>query len=149
MSPTTTDDIRIEVHPDGDDWTAALHREARDGLAAPPKHLSPTWLYDDRGSELFDVITELSAHNPTRTARAILAERAEEVARPADADTLVELGSGTSDKTRIVLDAMASTGRPQRRSPSSASWSPSSPSLRCARSWWRSTASTAPADPVV
>jgi L-histidine Nalpha-methyltransferase len=117
MSPTTARDIRIEVHLDADGWTAGLHRDARAGLAATPKHLSPTWLYDDEGSALFDAITDLPEYYPTRAEREILVERAEEIARLAAADTLVELGSGTSDKTRILLDAMASTGRLQRYVP--------------------------------
>jgi L-histidine Nalpha-methyltransferase len=113
MPPTTTD-FGIEVHLDADDWTAGLRREALAGLTATPKELAPTWLYDERGCALFEAITALPEYYPTRAERAILDARAGEIARLTGADTLVELGSGTSAKTRLLLDALDATGQLQR-----------------------------------
>ena len=84
----------------------------RAGLGATPKTLPPKWFYDDRGSELFDEITRLPEYYPTRTERAILTEHAHDIAKRTGADTLVELGSGTSEKTRILLGALARGGHP-------------------------------------
>ncbi len=85
---------------------AALRDEVRVGLTAVPKELQPKWFYDDRGSALFDQITRLPEYYLTRAERAILSTRADEIAALTKADTLVELGSGTSEKTRILLDAL-------------------------------------------
>jgi L-histidine N-alpha-methyltransferase len=84
------------------------------GLAATPKVLSPVWFYDETGSRLFDEITRLPEYYLTRAERSILETHAGEVVRRAGADTLVELGSGTSEKTRLLLDAMAATGSLRR-----------------------------------
>jgi L-histidine Nalpha-methyltransferase len=113
MPPITTD-IGIEVHLDADDWTAGLRREALAGLTARPKELAPTWLYDERGCALFEAITALPEYYPTRAERAILDAEAGEIARLSGADTLVELGSGTSAKTRLLLDALDATGQLRR-----------------------------------
>jgi L-histidine N-alpha-methyltransferase len=110
----TSDVIPIEVHLDPGEWARLLRDEAAAGLTATPKELPPTWLYDDRGCELFDAITRLPEYYPTRTERAILAERATAIATIAGADTLIELGAGTSEKTRLLLDAMTATGRLRR-----------------------------------
>src|SRR4051812_23665770 len=88
----------------------ALRADARRGLTATPKDLPPKWFYDDRGSELFDEITRLPEYYPTRCERAILAARAGAIVQRSGADTLVELGSGTSEKTRLLLDAMREQG---------------------------------------
>src|SRR4029077_18025275 len=80
------------------------------GLRSMPKDIPPKWFYDARGSQLFDDITRLPEYYPTRCERAILVERASEIAAVTRADTLVELGSGTSDKTRILLDALRDAG---------------------------------------
>jgi L-histidine N-alpha-methyltransferase len=85
---------------------SSLEQDARVGLTSKPKDIPPKWFYDDRGSELFDEITRLPEYYPTRCERAILAAHAGEIVRRAGADTLVELGSGTSEKTRLLLDAM-------------------------------------------
>jgi L-histidine N-alpha-methyltransferase len=114
MPLTTAGGIPIEVHLGPDEWARGLRDDAARGLRRTPKELAPTWLYDDRGSELFDEITRLPEYYPTRAERSILAERAPEIARRSGADTLVELGAGTSEKTRILLDAMADTGRLRR-----------------------------------
>jgi L-histidine Nalpha-methyltransferase len=91
--------------------SAALVDDVRRGLASQPRTLPPTWLYDDEGSRLFDEITRLPAYYPTEAERSILVAAATEIAEHTDATTLVELGSGTSDKTRALLDAFTATGR--------------------------------------
>ncbi len=88
----------------------ALRADALAGLSATPKSLPPKWFYDERGSELFDKITRLDEYYPTRAEREILAAAAGEIAAAAGATTLVELGSGSADKTRLLLDAMRDHG---------------------------------------
>ncbi|WP_031482390.1 L-histidine N(alpha)-methyltransferase [Streptomyces bicolor] len=85
---------------------AALRADVLKGLTSTPKTLPPKWFYDARGSELFDRITELPEYYPTRAEREILVDRAAEIAAATGARTLVELGSGSSEKTRYVLDAL-------------------------------------------
>ncbi|SPF07133.1 L-histidine N(alpha)-methyltransferase [Streptomyces sp. MA5143a] len=85
---------------------AALRADVLNGLTRTPKTLPPKWFYDAHGSELFDRITELPEYYPTRAEREILLGRAAEIAAASGARTLVELGSGSSDKTRHLLDAM-------------------------------------------
>ncbi len=92
------------------DITRALRDDVRTGLTADPKVLPPRWFYDARGSELFEEITRLPEYYPTRAERAILTERATEIAAITRAKTLVELGSGSSDKTRLLLDALSRIG---------------------------------------
>jgi L-histidine Nalpha-methyltransferase len=91
--------------------SAALVDDVRRGLASQPRTLPPKWLYDDEGSRLFDEITRLPEYYPTEAERSILLAAASEIAERTDATTLVELGSGTSDKTRALLDAFTATGR--------------------------------------
>jgi L-histidine N-alpha-methyltransferase len=102
--------LTIDVHIEPADLAAALRSDASRGLTSTPKELAPKWFYDDRGSQLFDEITRLPEYYPTRTERAILSARSDEIARATAADTLVELGSGTSEKTRLLLDALRSAG---------------------------------------
>ncbi|HEY1740890.1 MAG TPA: L-histidine N(alpha)-methyltransferase [Acidimicrobiia bacterium] len=102
--------FNIDVHLGADELTSALRSEASAGLGADPKQLSPKWFYDDRGSQLFDAITRLPEYYPTRSERAILEARAMEIAQRSNATTLVELGSGTSEKTRLLLDALREHG---------------------------------------
>jgi L-histidine Nalpha-methyltransferase len=90
---------------------SSLEEDARTGLTCTPKDIPPKWFYDDRGSALFDEITRLDEYYPTRCERAILRTRSREIVERAEADTLVELGSGTSEKTRLLLDAMCAAGR--------------------------------------
>jgi L-histidine N-alpha-methyltransferase len=106
--------IRVDVHLEPDSMQRALEADVRAGLTATPKTLPPKWFYDERGSELFDEITRLPEYYPTRTERGILAERAPLIAARTGADTLVELGSGTSEKTRLLLDALARRGTLRR-----------------------------------
>lgn len=83
--------------------------EVLDGLAASPKRLPPKYFYDAEGSRLFDAICGLEEYYPTRTETALLAARADEIAGLVGANTcLVEFGSGSSVKTRILLDALPS-----------------------------------------
>lgn len=85
---------------------AALRADVLHGLTRQPKTLPPKWFYDARGSELFEEITRLPEYYPTRAEREILSGRAAEIAAASGARTLVELGSGSSEKTRFLLDAL-------------------------------------------
>jgi L-histidine N-alpha-methyltransferase len=113
---TSTDraPARVDVYLAPDAMVRALEADVRTGLTATPKSLPPKWFYDERGSELFEEITRLPEYYPTRTERSILEVHAADVAARTGADTLVELGSGTSEKTRLLLDALASTGTLRR-----------------------------------
>ena len=97
------------------DWAAgSLADDVRRGLGAHPRTLPPKWLYDDRGSALFDEITRLPEYYPTERERHILCENADRIARESGASILIELGSGTSDKTRTLLNAFTATGQLER-----------------------------------
>ncbi|MFG3497604.1 L-histidine N(alpha)-methyltransferase [Streptomyces sp. NPDC047928] len=85
---------------------ADLRADVRNGLTRTPKELPPKWFYDARGSELFEEITRLPEYYPTRAEREILIARAPEIAAATGARTLVELGSGSSEKTRHLIDAL-------------------------------------------
>ncbi|RDI35745.1 L-histidine N-alpha-methyltransferase [Rhodococcus sp. AG1013] len=100
----------LEVHITPDELAAALRGDAARGLTATPKWLPPKWFYDARGSELFERITRLPEYYPTRTERALLEEHAREIAALAAPQVLVELGSGSSEKTRLLLDALGARG---------------------------------------
>jgi L-histidine N-alpha-methyltransferase len=89
---------------------AALRADVLSGLTAHPKTLPPKWFYDAHGSDLFEQITELPEYYPTRAEREILLDRSDEIAAALPARTLVELGSGSSDKTRHLLGALTSLG---------------------------------------
>jgi L-histidine N-alpha-methyltransferase len=88
----------------------ALRRDVRNGLGQTPKSLPPKWFYDSVGSDLFDQITRLPEYYPTRAEAQILRTHAGEIAAASGADTLVELGSGTSEKTRMLLDVLQNRG---------------------------------------
>lgn len=107
-------DLQIDVHLDPSDVARALRDDVRHGLTRSPKALPPKWFYDDRGSELFERITRLPGYYPTRREAEILGARAATIAGLSGADTLVELGSGTSEKTLVLLDALAHDGRLRR-----------------------------------
>ncbi|GGQ40838.1 L-histidine N(alpha)-methyltransferase [Couchioplanes azureus] len=100
----------LEIHLDESDIDRELRADVATGLTAAPKWLPPKWFYDARGSDLFEQITRLQEYYPTRTERSILAARAPELARLTEAKTLVELGSGSSEKTRLLLDALLRRG---------------------------------------
>jgi L-histidine N-alpha-methyltransferase len=93
---------------------AQLVADVRRGLSGRPRSLPSKYFYDARGSELFDRITRLPEYYPTRTERGILVEHADEIAATTGAELLVELGSGTSEKTRLLLDALSARGRLRR-----------------------------------
>ncbi|GLW68184.1 histidine N-alpha-methyltransferase [Kitasatospora phosalacinea] len=95
----------------------ALRADVRDGLTGEPKRLPPKWFYDARGSELFEEITRLPEYYPTRAEREILTTRAADIATTTRARTLVELGSGSSEKTRLLLDALRAAGTLERYVP--------------------------------
>ena len=101
---------QIDVHLTPDHAARALREDARAGLTADPKWLPPKWFYDARGSELFEQITRLPEYYPTRAEREILQTRAGEIAAITKAHTLVELGSGSSEKTRLLLDGLRDHG---------------------------------------
>jgi L-histidine N-alpha-methyltransferase len=85
--------------------------DVRAGLTRPFKELSPRYFYDERGSELFEQITELDEYYPTRCEREILETRAAEICEAANRPaSLIELGSGSARKTRVLLDAMRCAG---------------------------------------
>jgi L-histidine Nalpha-methyltransferase len=100
----------IDVHLTPDYAARALRDDVRAGLTADPKWLPPKWFYDARGSELFEQITRLPEYYPTRAEREILQARAGEIAAITKAHTLVELGSGSSEKTRLLLDGLRDRG---------------------------------------
>jgi len=114
---TATATPSIEVHLTSDDLRAALENDVRTGLLAPAKWLPPVWFYDDRGSQLFDEITRLEEYYPTRAERGLLEAHAAEIAARSGADTLVELGAGTCDKSRVLLDALVAAGTLRRYVP--------------------------------
>jgi len=86
-------------------------RAVRDGLLRSPRETDPKYFYDDRGSELFELICELPEYYPTRTERLLLQRIAPGIVTRTGAAELVELGAGNAAKTRILLDAMARTGK--------------------------------------
>lgn len=110
-APTT---LRVDVYLTPEDRLEALREDVRRGLTSTPKELPPKWFYDERGSVLFDEITRLPEYYLTDCERTILAKRAGEVAQLTEANTLVEPGSGSSEKTRLLLDAMVAAGHLRR-----------------------------------
>ncbi|GII56794.1 histidine N-alpha-methyltransferase [Planotetraspora thailandica] len=109
--------LTIENHLAAGHLETALRADVLNGLTATPKRLKPAWFYDARGSELFEEITRLPEYYPTRAEREILTDHAGEIAALTGAQTLVELGSGSSDKTRLLLAAMRSAGTLRRYVP--------------------------------
>jgi len=104
----------IDVHLTTADLADALRHDAREGLTATPRHLPPKWFYDERGSLLFDDITRLEEYYPTRRETEILEREAAAIATRTSATTLLELGSGTSTKTKLILDGLAQAGTLER-----------------------------------
>jgi L-histidine Nalpha-methyltransferase len=119
MEPSTRageEAIRIDSHLDGS-HERSLADDALDGLTRPFKELPPKHFYDARGAELFERICELPEYYPTRAEREILERRAQEIAELTGAVELVELGSGTASKTRVLLDALHDAGTLERYVP--------------------------------
>ncbi|RVW02898.1 L-histidine N(alpha)-methyltransferase [Rhodococcus xishaensis] len=107
----------LEVHIAPEQLTAALRADAARGLTSSPKSLPPKWFYDARGSELFERIMRLPEYYPTRTERALLEAHAGEIARIASPQILVELGSGSSEKTALLLRELGERGALERYVP--------------------------------
>ncbi len=116
MNPLAQPDIRIDSYL-GEGEERSLASDAREGLTRPFKELPPKHFYDARGADLFDQICELPEYYPTRTERAILHDTAGELARLTGAVELVELGSGTAAKTRVLLDALHARARSRATCP--------------------------------
>jgi len=118
-SPDTGDTARftLEDRLPADHYQASLRADVAAGLSSAPRTLSPKWFYDQRGSELFEQITALPEYYLTRAEQEILSTRAAEIAAAVGARTLVELGSGSSRKTRLLLDALTAAGTLERYVP--------------------------------
>jgi L-histidine N-alpha-methyltransferase len=106
--------LQVDVYLTAEDRYAALRDDVLRGLTAVPKELPPKWFYDERGSALFGEITMLPEYYLTGAEREILAQHAGDVARLTEANTLVEPGSGSSEKTRLLLDAMVAADHLRR-----------------------------------
>ena len=109
--------LTLQSHLPADHLAAALRADVSRGLTAIPKELPPKWFYDERGSQLFEEITRLPEYYPTRAERAILLDRSAQIAALTGARTLVELGSGAAEKTRLLIDALRSAGTLRRYVP--------------------------------
>ncbi|MEG9227107.1 L-histidine N(alpha)-methyltransferase [Aeromicrobium sp. Sec7.5] len=112
MSERPDPAVRVVLDPDR--ASSSLVADVRRGLGSAPRTLPPKWLYDDHGSVLFDQITRLPEYYPTEAERSLLSEHAADIASITGAPTVVELGSGTSDKTRTLLDAFDAGGSLRR-----------------------------------
>jgi L-histidine N-alpha-methyltransferase len=100
----------IDVHLSPDEVRSQMRTDAVTGLQGEEKSIPPVWFYDERGSRLFEEITQLPEYYPTRAERALLEEHAPAIAEISKADTLVELGAGACDKTRVLLSALQEAG---------------------------------------
>jgi len=105
-----TESLTLQSHLPTDFLVDALRADVTRGLTATPKSLPPKWFYDERGSVLFEEITRLPEYYPTRAEREILLARAPEIAATTGARTLVELGSGSGEKTRLLIEALRAHG---------------------------------------
>ena len=109
--------LTVATHTIGRSARDDLIADVRVGLTATPKQLPPRWFYDERGSELFDAITQLPEYYQTRTEMSILRAQADDIAAAVHPEALVELGAGSCTKSRVLIDACRRTGRrPRRRS---------------------------------
>lgn len=100
----------LDRHLTADDLDKTLRQDVMDGLSATPKALPPKWFYDERGSALFEQITQLDEYYLTRRERTILVRRSAEIASVSQAVTLLELGAGSGEKTRLLLRALQQAG---------------------------------------
>jgi len=107
----------IDVHLSADEVRSQMRTDALQGLQGDEKSIPPVWFYDERGSRLFEEITQLPEYYPTRAERALLEAHATAIAELSKADTLVELGAGACDKTRVLLTALQETGMLSRYVP--------------------------------
>ena len=100
----------IDVRVTPDEVRRRMRADAIAGLIGDPKSIPPVWFYDERGSQLFEDITRLPEYYPTRAERHLLERYAPTIAELSKADTLVELGAGSCEKTRVLLDALRNFG---------------------------------------
>ncbi|HVA06757.1 MAG TPA: L-histidine N(alpha)-methyltransferase [Acidimicrobiales bacterium] len=107
----------IDVHLSPDDVRQRMRSDAVAGLRAAHKSIPPVWFYDERGSQLFEEITQLPEYYPTRAERLLLERHALTIAQLSKADTLVELGAGSCEKSRVLLSAMQEAGSLDRYVP--------------------------------
>jgi L-histidine N-alpha-methyltransferase len=112
-----TTSLHVERRLPADFLADSLRADALAGLTASPKSLPPKWFYDAAGSELFEKITALPEYYPTRAEREILQAVAPQIAAASGAATLIELGSGSSEKTRLLIDALREAGTLRRYVP--------------------------------
>jgi L-histidine Nalpha-methyltransferase len=105
-----SDRVSVEVRLPPGGPLSGMAADVRAGLTCPFKELSPRYFYDQRGSQLFEQITDLPEYYPTRCERAILESHADEIVETAEPRSLIELGSGSAAKTRVLLDAMRDAG---------------------------------------
>ncbi len=111
MEPQATTPVTVDVHLPPGGPLSGMAADVRAGLTKPFKELSPRYFYDERGSQLFEQITELPEYYPTRSERQILESQAAAICEAANSPaTLIELGSGSAAKTRVLLDAMREAG---------------------------------------
>ena len=106
--------LTVEVLVGPEERRRSAAADVRAGLGASPRTIPPVWFYDETGSRLFDRITRLPEYYLTRAERSILEQRSAEIVEASGARAVVEIGSGTSEKTRLLLDAMAAAGRLER-----------------------------------
>src|SRR5580658_1682356 len=100
----------IDVHLSPEDARSQMRADALKGLQGAAKSIPPVWFYDERGSRLFEEITQLPEYYPTRAERVLLQRHAGAIADLSKADMLVELGAGACDKTRVLLSALREAG---------------------------------------
>jgi L-histidine Nalpha-methyltransferase len=100
----------VDVYLSPEEVRSQMQADAVKGLQAEQKSIPPVWFYDERGSKLFEEITQLPEYYPTRAERALLEQHGPAIAELAQADTLVELGAGACDKTRVLLSALRDAG---------------------------------------
>jgi L-histidine N-alpha-methyltransferase len=111
LGNTVAERITIDVHLPPGGPLSGMAADVRAGLTKPFKELSPRYFYDERGSELFEEITRLPEYYPTRAERTILERHSPGICDTAgNPATLIELGSGSASKTRVLLDAMFAAG---------------------------------------
>jgi L-histidine N-alpha-methyltransferase len=109
--------VVLDVYLTEADGARALRADARAGLTCTPKQLPPKYFYDAVGSETYELITKLPEYYPFEAEREVLHDRAGEIAQASGAESLVELGSGSSEKTRVLLDALSAVGTLRRYLP--------------------------------
>ena len=107
----------IDVHLSPEEVRKQMRSDAVAGLQGEEKSIPAVWFYDERGSRLFEVITQLPEYYPTRAERALLQQNAAAIAELSKSDTLVELGAGACDKTRVLLTALQDAGTLSRYVP--------------------------------